>query len=129
MTVKRSLGANTRIHFGIQFKTKDADGKVINNEYDAIVVHVCETNQETTAYIVESTRSPLTGEIDTLLAKVETFREWAPTSTRFKTVTKFVPVLGGRLFPEETISECIVRNVSRVAPTGAGYEWICDARL
>ncbi len=129
MAVKRSLGANSRIHFGVQFKTKGVNDKVINHEFDAVVVEVCKTTGVTTAFIVESARSPQPDEIDTLLAKVETFRAWAPTSTRFKTVTEFVPVLGGRLFPEETISECINRKVSRVAPTGAGYEWVCDARL
>ena len=121
LAVLLSLGANTRIHFGVPFTTKDVNDKVINHEYDAIVVHV---SQATTAYIVESASSPLPDEVDKLLTKVETFRVWAATSDHFKTVTEFVPVLGGRLFPEETIAQCIARNVSRVAPTGTGYEWI-----
>jgi hypothetical protein len=121
--VSHALGANATFHSNIKF---ELDGK--NREYDAIVLHKCEKTKELTAFIVESARSPQPGEVKLLLEKVDVFKKWAASSDRYKAVTKFVPVLGGRIFPDTTIRECIAHNISRVAPTGSDFEWIRDER-
>jgi hypothetical protein len=127
MAVKLCLDADARIHQNIKV---ESNGRAAA-QYNAVVVHG-KADEEKTAYIVESARSPQPKDVERLLEKVETFKAWAPSSELFKTVTQFVPILGGQIFSDATIQECISHKVSRVAPSGAhaGYEleWIRDER-
>jgi hypothetical protein len=130
LVVNTAVGGSAMIEPNIKFKALEIGAdlkpteKVLDYQFDAVVVHACDTTKAITAYIVESARSPQKEEVNELLRKVTAFKLWAATSDRFKAVTEFVPVLGGRHFPAETILECITRRVSRVAPSGADYEWI-----
>jgi hypothetical protein len=130
LVVRVAVGGGATIEPDIKFKALEIGAdlkptkKKIDYQCDAVVVHVCDTTKAITAFIVESARSPQKEEVSKLLRKVKAFKEWAATSDRYKAVTEFVPVLGGRYFPAETILECISRKVSRVAPSGADYEWI-----
>lgn len=121
MAVKLCLDGDARIHQNIKI---ESNGKFAA-QFDAVVVHG-KASKEIIAYIVENARSPQPKEVERLLEKVETFKAWAPSSELFKTVTQFVPILGGQIFSDATIEECISHKVSRVAPSGAGYEWIRD---
>jgi hypothetical protein len=119
LVVQRSVGSNATIDPNVTFKIGKNDF-----EFDAIVF------ESSTAYIVETARSPQPDEVEVLLSKVAAFQSWAASSDRYKAVTKFVPVLGGRHFPAETIRRCIANKVSRVVriPSGADFEWVCDER-
>ena len=119
LAVQRSVGAR-------HVTQSDAWCQLHEKYYacNAIVIHVCDATKTSTAYIVECALSPQPAQVAELLEKVEIFKVSAATSSRFKAVTKFVPVLGADRFCEETISECIAHNVSRVASSGAGFEWI-----
>ncbi len=120
LAVQCSVGDNVTIDSNVMFVPHGA-----NHEYESTVVHDCNAS---TAYIVESARSPLPGDVAKLLERVEAFKLWAAVSYRYDAVTKFVPVLGGRHFSDDTISECIAHNVSRVVSAGADLEWIRDKR-
>ena len=119
VAVSRSMEAGAVIHSNVKF---ELNGK--HHKYDAIVVRAHEVTKPFVAYIVENSHSVQPGDVAWLLQRVETFKAWAATSYRYKTVATFVPVLAGRCFPEETIRECIAHNVSRVARSGESYEWI-----
>ena len=119
VVVSRTVGTSAVIHSNVKF---ELNGK--HHKYDAIVVRAHDVTKPSVAYIVENSLSLQPGDVAWLLQRVETFKAWAATSYHYKTIAAFLPVLAGRCFPEETIRECIAHNVSRVAPSGDGYEWI-----
>jgi hypothetical protein len=118
LAVQRSVGSDARIYPLVAF--------ILQGKYHssaAIVVHDCDASKTSTAYIIKMNYL-CAGGVAELLSTVEAFKAWVVTSYRFKAVTKFVPVLGSRCFSEETISECITHNVSRLALSDAGFEWV-----
>ena len=119
LAVQHSVVGKTLIRSNVMFELNGT-----HHEYDTIVIHDCAATKTSTAYIVESARSPQPEDVAKLLQRTETYKMWAGTPND-KTVAKFVPVLGGRHISAETIRECIARNVLRVTLSGTDYETVC----
>jgi hypothetical protein len=111
----------SKIHRNIVFKRPD--GKIDDFELDAVIIHEGQGSDGSTAFIVESSRSPKPSEVSTLLSKVEKLKSAAASSHQlFRTVTRMVPVLAGRHWDEEVVRACEAAGVIRVFPAGTNYE-------
>ena len=117
LAVKAMLGSNAHEHYNIITKKSDGSNE---NEYDGVVIHNGgETNSE--VYIIECAYSPTPEKVKMLLDKIETAKFSLPSQLHFSNTSKFIPILGGRLFTEEVDSMCKMKNIWQVKPSGSGY--------
>ena len=118
--VKNLLGSSCHLHFNVKFTNEVTKKDIL--ELDSVVVHAGGENiQDSEAYVIECQLRPPLAKVQKLLKNVELFKQLAPTHPHFKSVTKFVPVLGGRLWDNEIIKLCNEKKVWRIEPSGNAY--------
>ena len=128
--VVKDIGKGAHVHVYRNVKFTDEKTKKDLAELDRVVVD--ESVPVPVAYVVESAFSPQVKDVQLLLDKVELFRSRAPSSSDFRSVGTAVPVLGGRMWSEEVIQECVAKSgafggmgtILRVQPSGNDFEVI-----
>ena len=107
-------GGNSHVHRNTIFKDENDKDKA---EIDRIVVvHTGgEDVPHSVAYILESATSPQVMDVELLLDKVKVFQLHAPSLPHFRSVETIFPVLGGKLWSDETIQACKARSETCVS--------------
>jgi len=120
LAVQSEVGSGSHLHENIVI---EHDGN--KREIDGIVVHKGGQDvPNSTAYVIEAQISPPITKIDKLLNKVELFKKYIPSSPHFRSVTKVIPVLGGKKWSKDLTEACVAKNIWRVTPSGNGYKII-----
>jgi hypothetical protein len=127
---------NAHVHHNVQLK--DASGKKLMREYDALV-HGHELSP-TVGFLVEATYVPHAKDIGKLFDRATELERWlhakkvyrASEGTLISTrkpldlshlfnIQRVVPVLAGKLFHQVNLDECVLRGVLPLYPSGARY--------
>ncbi len=117
LVVKRELDA---VHKGIVHL--HSNYHLGNKEFDGIIVHVGNENQESDAYIIECGYNPDIDKVASVLNKMDTFKASYKSDAHFASVRRIIPVFGARHFRPEVSKYCLKQKIWQVKPNGFGYQ-------
>ena len=117
LAVQSHLGSKAHCHFDV--KTYKDNG-MIEHQFDGVVHHGGENVPDSGVYVIECAYSPTEEKVNQLLSKCDRAKTSLPKVLHFKSVSKFVPVLGGRLFHKDVEELCRAKGIWRVVPNGQG---------
>jgi len=119
LAVKRELDAVNKglVHLHSNFH-------IGNKEFDGIVVHVGNENQESDAYIIECGYNPNIDKVASVFNKIDAFKGSYKSDAHFATVRRIIPVFGARHFRPEVSKYCLKQKIWQVKPNGFGYQLV-----
>lgn len=93
-----------------------------NREFDGIVVHAGNENQDSDAYIIECGYNPGVKKVASVFDKIKRFEAHYKNAPHFATVKKIIPVFGARVFSDAATQYCVDNKIWQVKPNGFGYQ-------
>lgn len=113
LALVKDIGEGTHVHRNVKFMDRSTKKDIaeINN---VVIQKGVDNVSNSVAYIVEYALSPQKKDVQRLLDTLDVFKTHAHSSPHFISVMEVVPVLGGKMWSEEVVQECIAVNKTRV---------------